>query len=81
MTKLKIAALIATASLAIFAAACATAVVNENANANMTKPINTMAPATPKPANMAPPANSNMKMPSNSNMKMPPPKPSATKKP
>ena len=80
MTKLKIAALIASASLGIFAAGCATAVVNENANANMTKP----APAnTAKPANTAPPANSNMKMPANSNMKMPspPPKASATKKP
>ncbi len=78
MTKSKIAALIASASLGIFAAACATAVVNENANANMTKPAN-MA----KPANTAPPANSNMKMPANSNMKMPspPPKASATKKP
>ncbi len=80
MTKLKIAALIASASLGIFAAACATAVVNENANANMTKPANTMAPSTPRPANLAP-ANTNMKMPSNSNMKMPTPKPSATKKP
>ena len=81
MTKSKIAALLVTASLGIFAAACATAVVNDNANANMTKPANTTAPATPKPANMAPPANSNMKMPSNSNMKMPQPKPTATKKP
>jgi hypothetical protein len=78
MTKLKIAALIAGASLTIFAAACATAVVNDNANkpANMAPPVNTS-----KPANLAPPANSNMKMPANSNMKMPPPKPSATKKP
>ena len=73
MTKLKIAALIASASLGIFAAACATAVVNDNANANVTKPANTMAPATPRPANTMAPANSNMKMPT--------PKPSATKKP
>ena len=80
MTKLKIAALIASASLGIFAAACATGVVNDNGISYMTKPANTMAPATPRPANTAP-ANSNMKMPSNSNMKMPTPRPSATKKP
>ena len=76
MTKSKIAALLATLALGAFAAGCSTAVVNENANANMTKPVNTS-----KPANLAPPANTNMKMPANSNMKMPPPKPSATKKP
>ena len=79
MTKLKIAALIAGASLSIFAAGCATAVVNDNANkpANLAPPVNTS-----KPANLAP-ANSNMKMPANSNMKMPspPPKASPTKKP
>ena len=77
MTKLKIAALIAGASLSIFAAGCATAVVNENAN----KPAN-MAPAsTPKPASTTAAPNSNMKMPANSNMQMPPPKASPTKKP
>ena len=82
MTKSKIAALLATLALGAFAVGCSTA-TNENANANMTKPANTTAPATPKTANTAPPANSNMKMPANSNMKMPspPPKASATKKP
>ena len=83
MTKSKIAALLTTLALGVFAAGCSTAT-----NENMNKPTD-MAPAntapanTAKPANMAPPANSNMKMPANSNMKMPPPPPkaSATKKP
>ena len=78
MTKLKIAALIASASLGIFATACATAVVNDNANkpANMAPPVNTSRPANMAPAN----TNTGMKPPANANMK-PAPKPSATKKP
>jgi PBP1b-binding outer membrane lipoprotein LpoB len=76
MTKSKIAALLATLALGAFAAGCSTVVVNENANANMTKPVNTS-----KPANLAPPANTSAKPPANTNTKTTPPKASPTKKP
>jgi hypothetical protein len=76
MTKSKIAALLATLALGALAVGCSTAVVNENANANMTKPVNTSKPANLAPAN----TNTGAKPPANAN-KMPPPKPSATKKP
>ena len=77
MTKSKIGALLATLALGALAVGCSTAVVvNENANANMTKPVNTS-----KPANLAPPANTSAKPPANTNTKTTPPKASATKKP
>lgn len=80
MTKLKIAALLATLALGAFAAGCSTA-TNENKPANTTPPTNTSKP----PTNLAPPANTNTgaKPPANTNTKPapPPPKASATKKP
>ena len=74
MTKLKIAALLATLTLGALAAGCSTA-TNENANANVTKPANTAPTNTAKPANTAAPSNMN------SNMKMPRPPAAPTKKP
>jgi hypothetical protein len=71
MTRLKIAALLATLALGALAVGCST-----GTNENMNKPVNAS-----KPGNVAPPANTSAKPPANTNTKTTPPKASPTKKP